>query len=56
MGLLLVQVLELVEAILMAGQVVRIMEGFRCVILVVSKMGSLLVILGKSTGMSNWYI
>ena len=55
-GMLLGQGLVMIEDLLMAVQKLRSLEGLRYVLLVVSQMGSLLVILGKSTGMSNWYI
>ena len=41
------QGLDLVEALLVEGQMVMSLEGLRYVLLVVYKMGILLVILGK---------
>ena len=45
--MLLGQGLEPMETLMMTGQVVRSLQGSRYVLLVVSQMGSLLVILGE---------
>ena len=47
-GMFLGQVLELREALLMVGHMMRILGVFKDVLLVIYQMGSFLVILGKT--------